>query len=406
MDALTEDDILTWCDENLPDLYDPGMFDEEETADAVWDAVTQLVEETLLAALDDDGTDRDALAEQVHDAAEEWFRDRHTLLLDAVPVGPPDALLQRPQTAQHGADWYSQRAHRLTASEFSQVLDGRRAALLRSKLNPPADADRPHGQPTGIAQPDGEMNATTWGHRFERLTRQIYELEIAGVGTVCDTLGRFQHLIYPWLSASPDGVVLSGPVAGRLVEIKSPKTRQPGIFVPADYYAQMQVQMEVCDIDAVDFIEAQFAQRPTFLASVASVGGSLALTPEETAALQKAPWKGRIQVYGFVELPDTWRYRYTVPVEDLDDAAFPDTEPAPADLPLLEDTVWWLTGWHPRTVLRNAAWWDETGWPAASEFWAEVESRRSEPPPSVTLVPEADTIELIGGGGWAGRRMA
>jgi hypothetical protein len=393
--SITEDDILTWCDDNLPDLYDPGMFDEEETADAVWDAVTQLVEEMLLVAIDDD--DRDAFVERVHDAAEEWFRDRHALLIDAIPVSPPTALLTRPQTAQHGADWYSQRAHRLTASEFSQVLDGRRAALLRSKLNPPAEGDRSHGQPVGIAQPDGEMNATTWGHRFESLTRQIYELEIAGVGTVCDTLGRFQHQIYPWLSASPDGVVLSGPVAGRLVEIKSPKTRQPGIFVPGDYYAQMQIQMEVCDIDAVDFIEAQFAQRPTFLSSI---GGTLTLTTEDTAALQKADWKGRIQVYGFVELPDTWRYRYTAPAEDLQDATF--QTDAPADLPLLEDSVWWLTGWYPRTVFRNAAWWDETGWPAASEFWAEVESRRSEPL-TLRVTTTGDTIDLVGTGGWAGR---
>jgi hypothetical protein len=277
------------------------------------------------------------------------------------------------------------------------VLDGRRAALLRSKLNPPAEGDRSHGQPVGIAQPDGEMNATTWGHRFESLTRQIYELEIAGVGTVCDTLGRFQHQIYPWLSASPDGVVLSGPVAGRLVEIKSPKTRQPGIFVPGDYYAQMQIQMEVCDIDAVDFIEAQFAQRPTFLSSI---GGTLTLTTEDTAALQKADWKGRIQVYGFVELPDTWRYRYTAPAEDLQDATF--QTDAPADLPLLEDSVWWLTGWYPRTVFRNAAWWDETGWPAASEFWAEVESRRSEPL-TLRVTTTGDTIDLVGTGGWAGR---
>jgi hypothetical protein len=403
--AATDPDILTWCDEHLPDLYDPGMFDEEETAEAVWDAVTTLADETLLGFTDSD--DAEALAEELHDAAEAWFREHHALLIDAIPVAPPTALLTRPQTAQHGADWFSQRAHRLTASEFSQVLDGRRGALLRSKLNPPANADRPHGQPVGIAQPDGEMNATTWGHRFERLTRQIYELEIAGVGTVCDTLGRFQHLVYPWLSASPDGVVLSGPVAGRLVEIKSPKTRQPGTFVPGDYYAQMQVQMEVCDIDAVDFIEARFAQRPTFLASVSAVGGSLTLSPEDTAALTASRWKGRIQVYGFVELPDTWRYRYTAPVEDLPDATFQADDPVPADLPLLEDSVWWLTGWYPRTVFRNANWWEETGWPAASQFWAEVESRRSSAAaegPQVAVIAANDTIELVGGGGWAGRR--
>lgn len=353
-------DLLSWCDEYLPDLYAVAMFDEEETADAVWEAVNRVATETILEYIEE-VTEREELSDELHATAREWFRGHHETILEAIPVAPPTELVNRPQIKQHSAEWYSGRSSRLTASEFANILDGRRNGLLRAKLNPPPD--RSAGQPVGIAQPDGEMVATTWGHRFEPLTRQIYELEMAGVGTVCDTLGRFTHPSVPWLSATPDGVVLSGALAGRLVEIKSPKTRQPGEFVPLDYYIQMQLQMEVCDVEAVDFIEAQFEQRPC-----------VALTPEDEAAISLSAWKGRVQVYGHQDLPESWMYRYSSPVEDLEDTVF--AGPAPS-LPMLEDSVWWLTGWFPRTVLRNRDWWTETGWPAAQMFWASLLSLRS-----------------------------
>jgi hypothetical protein len=223
------------------------------------------------------------------------------------------------------------------------------------------------------------MNATTWGHRFEPVVRDIYEQELAGPGSVNDTLGRFTHVRIPWISASPDGIVTKGPLAGRLLEIKAPKSRQPGDFVPPEYYIQMQVQMEVCDVDVVDFVEAQFAQRPV-----------AALTAEDKMAIQKATWKGRIEVRGTLEDPS---YRYTKAVEDLEDAIFPDE----TDKPLLEDTVWWLVGWYPRTVLRNKIWWQTIGWPNAELFWAEALSLRESAP----LKSTTDVIEHVGG--WMGQ---
>lgn len=402
-------DALLWCDEYLPDLYDMGMFDEEDTHDAVWEAFETLAADSVLDLLDDP-EERDILHDQLLEAAQEWFRTHHDLILESLTPDPPTALLSRPQTDQHSADWYAQRAHRLTASEFSQILDGRRTALLRTKVLPPSADGSSSGpgsmKPIAIAQPDGEMSATLWGHRFESVTRAIYEQELAGPATVNDTLGRFQHQTVPWLSASPDGVVVSGARAGRLVEIKSPKTRQPGEFVPSDYYAQMQVQMEVCDAEAVDFVEAQFAQRPVFHYMM---GGWTSLAEDDDAAIRKATWKGRIQVYGHAEVPSTWIYRYTAPVEDLDDATSPTAylSPVPEDLPLLEESIWWLTGFYPRTVLRNRTWWEETGWPAASLFWAEVESYRENPsalpvPTRVTVIKEDTVLELLEPAGGAG----
>ena len=385
---MNSEDLITWCDETLPELYDEGMFDSEEISEDVWASVDMAL--TLI----DDLTDEDH--EQLMDAAATWFQTNHDLILEAIeplPAKKIKAMTTKPQTAQHTADWYNERRNRLTASEFAQILDGRRGALLRQKISQIPGDRVGMSAPIGICQEDGEMNATTWGHRFEPVTRRIYELEVAGVGTVCDTLGRFTHPTTAWLSASPDGVVLKGPRAGRLVEIKSPKTRQPGDFVPQEYYIQMQIQMEVCNLDVVDFIEAQFAQRP-----VAAFNAS----PQDQAACKKAVWKGRIEVRGHLEDSTTWSYRYTDPVEDLEDAVFADLE-EPA--PLLESSVWWLTGFYPRTVLRNQAWWDSIGWPNAQLFWAEVQSLRDQPtsPPLTGQAGDLDTIEHVDSPrGWLG----
>jgi len=359
-------DVEAWCDETLPELYDPGMFDLEETHEDIWDAVQAAMEP--LEAIEDE-EEREEMADKLTDAARAWFKAHHEAILESLEPVDVTALCNKPQTVQHSTEWYAQRRNRLTASEFSQILDGRRGALLRAKTGDTGSSGSSGaGAPVGISQPDGEMNATTWGHRFEPITRRIYELEIAGLDTVNDTLGRFTHPTVSWLSASPDGLVVKGALQGRLVEIKSPKTRQPGEFVPHEYYVQMQVQMEVCDLDAVDFIEAQFKQRH-----------EATLTEEDIAAYKAAVWKGRIEVRGYPEDSSSWRYRYSEPVEDMEDAVFtPDPE---LDLPVMETSVWWLAkdGWYPRTVLRNREWWNTVGWPNAELFWAEVESLRLTP---------------------------
>jgi hypothetical protein len=152
----------------------------------------------------------------------------------------------------------------------------------------------------------------------------------------------------------------------------------------------MQVQMEVCDIDAVDFIEAQFNQIRT------------EHMDEQLDIIKRCNWKGRIQVFGLLEDQTTWTYRYSDPVEDLEDIVMP----SPPELPLLEDSTWWLTGWFPRTVFRNRDWWENIGWPAAQSFWAEVESLR-EFNGLKTLAEstkDSDTvISHVKSGGWAGR---
>jgi len=363
-------DYEPWCDTYLPDLFDPGLFDDEETTEETMDAVQQLFQETVLDLTEDlDSEEKDIMTDAILEAAEAWFRRHKEYILesaDPLDEATITKITSREQVAQHSAEWYNQRRNRLTASEFSQILDGRRGALLRQKVAPASELADSYGSTVALAQEDGEMMAFSWGHRFEPIVRAIYELEIAGPATVCDTLGRFSHRDIPYLSASPDGIVTKGPLAGRLLEIKAPKSRKPGLYVPYEYYVQMQIQMEVADLDAVDFVEAQFKQRHI-----------TALSPEDWTELTGAAWKGRIQV---IAKDGALRYIYSEPCEDLEDADLK-TEDT-----VIEDSVWWLTALYPRTVLRSAEWWNSIGKPSSAAFWAEVEARRKQ---------TADTIELV-----------
>jgi hypothetical protein len=101
------------------------------------------------------------------------------------------------------------------------------------------------------------------------------------------------------------------------------------------------------------------------------------MTIGDLSAVAKARWKGEIEVRGNLEDSSTWRYRYTEPVEDSYEATFP-TFTESQDSTILEHSVWWLTGWYPRTVLRNREWWRTVGQPAAEKFWGEVCALREE----------------------------
>ena len=379
--SLNPEDLMDWCNEHLPELYHIAMFDSEEVHDDVWDSVDALLE-PISTQLNKEADE--ALTDMIHD----WFRTHHQLMLDHLLVPVEEAklqiLLQQRQTPQHTAEWHSEKAHSLTASEFRDILTGSRGALLRKKLALlfGLDTGRGSGNTIGISQENGTMNPTTWGHRFEPIIRAIFEQEISGANTVLDNLGRFRHAdpTRSWLRASPDGLVFRGPLAGRLVEIKAPKSRQPGVFVPDDYWVQMQVQAEVLDLEAVEFVEAQFQQRHTS-----------EMTEEDKAAFMSAKWKGALQVVG--SNPNdmsTWRYLYTEPTEEHTDTdewifPFPLTQSQPEET-VLEHTTWWLTGFYPRTVLRDKAWWATVGLPAADAFWAELMELQKAGPPAIVTV--------------------
>ncbi len=156
------------------------------------------------------------------------------------------ALLRR-ETAgeflqQRTPEWYTARQKILTASEISSVLDSNiyksSYELMIQKLTPVTELNNA---------------AVAWGVKFEPIASKFYEF--LKKEKVYD-LGLVIHSKHAWLGASPDGLLLSD----KLLEIKVPVSRTITGVIPLQYWMQMQIQMEVCDMDQCDYLECSFYQ--------------------------------------------------------------------------------------------------------------------------------------------------
>lgn len=94
----------------------------------------------------------------------------------------------------------------------------------------------------------GNSSATLHGNKYEDEARLLfskrYNLETWEIGL-------FQHPLYSWIGGSPDGIASDG----NLIEIKCPVTREITHDIPAHYYPQVQICMEILDRPKCYFIQ-------------------------------------------------------------------------------------------------------------------------------------------------------
>ena len=74
--------------------------------------------------------------------------------------------------------------------------------------------------------------------------------------------GCIPHKKYSFLAASPDGIVCdeNSNIYGRMLEIKNVVSREITGIPKMEYWIQMQLQMEVCDLNECDFLETKFIE--------------------------------------------------------------------------------------------------------------------------------------------------
>jgi hypothetical protein len=98
-----------------------------------------------------------------------------------------------------------------------------------------------------------------WGVKYEPVSAAIYEhmfsLKLADFGCI-------PHEKYPFIGASPDGIVCDPehPRYGHMVEIKNIVNRDITGIPKEEYWIQMQVQLETCNLDYCDFIETRIKE--------------------------------------------------------------------------------------------------------------------------------------------------
>ena len=275
------------------------------------------------------------------------------------------ALIARKSTEQRTPEWYIQASKLLTASELGGIFGSARARgqLVMAKAVPPTpeEIERRCSKPlTCLSQ---HMSPFDWGIRFEPVVKQIYEHRY---GVQIADLGRLVHPRDPRIAASPDGLIAAADTnnaaaakrLGSLIEIKCPITREiENNKVPADYYTQMQLQLEVTDVDVCYYVEAKF--RSTAPTKYSVVEGP-------------AQYEGVIWLVEHLD-PETGREtrRYVYGPVGFTGEDPPCHMTGQNDF-VIERIPWALLGWHEMEVRRSADWWTALQ-PRLEAFWADVE---------------------------------
>lgn len=185
-----------------------------------------------------------------------------------------------PQPQQRTPEWYLFRNNLITASNAYKAFgsDANRNQLIYEKCNsqlqllddevkrmPPEDQlevkeilidEVKEVERNKCVNVDSPLH---WGQKYEPLSVMIYEKSYK---TKVDDFGCIQHSKFSFLGASPDGINVdeNSKRFGRMLEIKNIVNREIDGVPKKEYWVQMQLQMEVCDLDECDFLETRFVE--------------------------------------------------------------------------------------------------------------------------------------------------
>ena len=165
-------------------------------------------------------------------------------------------LKNKPQPTQRTKEWYEHRHNLITASNAYKAFENEssRNQLIYEKCLPLKEIS--------VQETSTPVNVNTamhWGQKYEPLSVMIYEEKY---NTKLGDFGCIQHETYKFLGASPDGINIdqTSQRYGRMLEIKNPVNREIDGVPKKEYWIQMQLQMETCDLDECDFLETQFVE--------------------------------------------------------------------------------------------------------------------------------------------------
>ncbi len=153
---------------------------------------------------------------------------------------------------QKSIGWHLQRHEMLTASSIWKALGTAAAqnSLIYSKCLPinPNKCLR-----VNIGSP------LHHGQKYEPVSILFYENLY---NTKIKEFGCIPHKKYSFIGASPDGINVKkdNKRYGRMLEIKNIVNRKITGIPKKEYWIQMQLQMEVCDLPECDFLETRFME--------------------------------------------------------------------------------------------------------------------------------------------------
>lgn len=143
---------------------------------------------------------------------------------------------------QRSDAWYEFRKKHLTASDTGTILG----------LNKYSTPEEVIIKKTGVDTFTSNA-ACEHGCKYEPITNEIY---MARTGHVVHDFGCIPDEHDTFIAASPDGIRSDG----RMVEYKNPYSRTITGVPGAAYYAQMQQQLKVANLECCDFVETKMCE--------------------------------------------------------------------------------------------------------------------------------------------------
>ena len=168
-------------------------------------------------------------------------------------------LHSQPQHTQRTPAWYDFRNNLITASNAYKIFEtnATRNQIIYEKCTAFTKRET---NIEDIATPHINTESPLhWGQKYEPVSVLMYEKMSE---TKIEEFGCIKHSKYDFLGASPDGIITdpASPKYGRMLEIKNIVNREIDGIPKKEYWIQMQLQMEVCELNECDFLETHFIE--------------------------------------------------------------------------------------------------------------------------------------------------
>jgi putative phage-type endonuclease len=260
-----------------------------------------------------------------------------------------DYLKSIPQPDQRTDEWYLFRHKYLTASSIWKAFgtESSQNQLIYDKCRP-INIDKYKSFST-----ESPMH---WGHKYEPVSIRIYETMFK---TQVSDFGCLPHKIIPFIAASPDGIntLETSDRYGRMLEVKNIVNREINGIPKMEYWIQMQVQMEVCNLNECDFWETRFTEYESF---------------EEFMADQDSTEQKGVIMYFMKDGQPFYEYaplNITVTEHTLWEESMMEKY---ANITWMKNIYWKLAEMSCVLVLRNKLWF-KASLPILQQLWATIE---------------------------------
>ena len=255
--AISEPDFEEDLFEDIKEIF--YIQFEEEILNSEWveDDINELLEEAFKIFITTFYPERSLNIQEIINVTSEINtmdlsekNDKYKIIQDKI-----EHIKQKPQPEQRTEEWYSFRHNLITASNAYKAFESQNTInqLIYEKCQPLKNREDEKNKMINIKTP------FHWGQKYEPLSVMLYENMY---NTKVADFGCIQHDKYKFLGASPDGinVDMSSERYGRMLEIKNIVNREINGIPKKEYWVQMQMQMEVCDLNECDFLETKFVE--------------------------------------------------------------------------------------------------------------------------------------------------